>query len=60
MDALRASASALSASFMRAVHTRCDRPRIVEDPYGDVTVTVPTHIARAGVIPGAVRAAEES
>ena len=39
MDHNRASATALAASFIRAVHTRCDRPTLVEDPYGDRLVT---------------------
>ncbi|MBX3027150.1 class I SAM-dependent methyltransferase [bacterium] len=35
MDPQRASMTALAASLMRAVHTRCDRPPLLDDPYGD-------------------------
>jgi methyltransferase (TIGR00027 family) len=39
VDPLRASATALASSFMRAVHLRCDQQSIIEDPYGDRLVT---------------------
>ncbi len=39
MDAESASRTALAASLMRAVHTRCDPLRIVDDPWGDRFVT---------------------
>lgn len=35
MDPVKASLTALAASYMRAVHTRTDRPRLFDDPYGD-------------------------
>ena len=35
MDAARASVTALATSLIRAVHTRCDDPRLFDDPYGD-------------------------
>lgn len=39
MKADRASVSALATSLIRAVHTRCDVPTILEDPYGDRLIT---------------------
>lgn len=33
-----ASRTALAAALMRAVHTRRDRPRLLDDPWGDVLV----------------------
>jgi methyltransferase (TIGR00027 family) len=30
-----ASRTALVAALMRGVHTRCDRPRLIDDPWGD-------------------------
>lgn len=39
MDAARASITALGASLMRAVHTRLDRPALIDDPWGDRLVT---------------------
>src|SRR5215813_496548 len=35
MDEARASTTALGAALMRAAHTRLDRPRLIEDPWGD-------------------------
>ncbi len=35
MDVRRASFTALASSLLRAVHTRCDAPPLVEDPFGD-------------------------
>src|SRR4029453_1180332 len=35
MDETRASRTALGASLMRAVHSRLDRPRLSDDPWGD-------------------------
>jgi O-methyltransferase involved in polyketide biosynthesis len=34
-----ASRTALSAALMRAVHTRLDRPRLIDDPWGDRLVS---------------------
>jgi methyltransferase (TIGR00027 family) len=34
-----ASRTALGASLMRAIHTRVDRPRLIDDPWGDRLVT---------------------
>jgi methyltransferase (TIGR00027 family) len=45
MDETRASRTALGASLMRAVHTRLDRPRLIDDPWGDRLV--PEHERRA-------------
>lgn len=39
MDAARASMTALGASLMRAVHTRLDRPALIDDSWGDRLVT---------------------
>jgi methyltransferase (TIGR00027 family) len=39
MDAARASVTALATSLIRAVHTRCDDPRLFDDPYGDRLVS---------------------
>jgi methyltransferase (TIGR00027 family) len=33
------SGTALSAALMRAVHTRLDRPRLIDDPWGDTLVS---------------------
>src|SRR4030095_12152331 len=38
MDETRASATALGSAMMRAVHTRLDRPRLIEDSWGDQLV----------------------
>src|SRR5216110_605968 len=38
---MQASATALAASFMRAVHARCDQPVIIDDPWGDRLLTPP-------------------
>jgi methyltransferase (TIGR00027 family) len=35
MDETRASATALGSALMRAVHTRLDRPPLIEDSWGD-------------------------
>jgi methyltransferase (TIGR00027 family) len=35
VDTTRASATALATSLMRAVHTRLDRPPLIEDAWGD-------------------------
>jgi methyltransferase (TIGR00027 family) len=35
MDETRASTTALGSSLMRAVHTRLDRPPLIDDPWGD-------------------------
>lgn len=35
MDATRASMTALATSLMRAIHTRLDRPALIEDAWGD-------------------------
>jgi methyltransferase (TIGR00027 family) len=35
MDATRASMTALATSLMRAIHTRLDRPALIDDPWGD-------------------------
>jgi methyltransferase (TIGR00027 family) len=45
MDETRASRTALGASLMRAVHTRVDRPRLIDDPWGDRLV--PEHERQA-------------
>src|SRR4029453_3610725 len=45
MDETRASRTALGASLMRAVHSRLDRPRLIDDPWGDRLV--PEHERRA-------------
>jgi methyltransferase (TIGR00027 family) len=45
MDETRASRTALGASLMRAVHTRLDRPRLIDDPWGDRLV--PEHERQA-------------
>jgi methyltransferase (TIGR00027 family) len=34
-----ASRTALSTALMRAVHTRIDRPRLIDDPWGDTLVS---------------------
>jgi methyltransferase (TIGR00027 family) len=34
-----ASRTALATSLMRAIHTRVDRPRLIDDPWGDRLVT---------------------
>jgi methyltransferase (TIGR00027 family) len=34
-----ASRTALGAALMRAVHTRLDRPRLIDDPWGDTLVS---------------------
>ena len=39
MDEVSASRTALAASLMRAVHTRCDPVRILDDPWGDRFIT---------------------
>ena len=39
MDAARASLTALGTSLMRAVHTRLDRPALIDDDWGDRLVT---------------------
>src|SRR5262249_35151800 len=39
MDPLRASMSALGTSLLRAIHTRLDRPPLIDDPYGDRLVS---------------------
>lgn len=41
MDPHRASMTALAASVMRAVHTRCDQPPLLDDPYGDRLLAEP-------------------
>jgi O-methyltransferase involved in polyketide biosynthesis len=33
------SRTALGAALMRAVHTRLDRPRLIDDPWGDRLVS---------------------
>jgi len=35
VEQARASVTALGAALMRAVHTRLDRPRLIDDPWGD-------------------------
>lgn len=45
MDETRASRTALGTSLMRAVHTRLDRPRLIDDPWGDRLV--PEHERQA-------------
>jgi methyltransferase (TIGR00027 family) len=35
VDETRASTTALGSSLMRAVHTRLDRPPLIDDPWGD-------------------------
>jgi hypothetical protein len=35
MEQTRASVTALGSALMRAVHTRLDRPRLIEDSWGD-------------------------
>jgi methyltransferase (TIGR00027 family) len=39
MDVHRASLSALATALVRAVHTRCDDPPLIEDPFGDRLVS---------------------
>jgi methyltransferase (TIGR00027 family) len=39
MDAARASVTALATSLIRSVHTRCDQPKLLDDPYGERFVT---------------------
>jgi methyltransferase (TIGR00027 family) len=39
MDDAGASRTALAAALMRAVHTRIDRPRLIDDPWGDRLVS---------------------
>lgn len=36
---MTASRTALAAALMRAVHTRLDRPRVIDDPWGEVLVS---------------------
>jgi methyltransferase (TIGR00027 family) len=36
---MQASRTALTAALMRAVHTRLDRPRLIDDPWGDRLVS---------------------
>lgn len=36
---MTASRTALAAALMRAIHTRCDQPRIIDDPWGDRLVS---------------------
>ncbi|MCW3020558.1 MAG: hypothetical protein JWN10_2866, partial [Solirubrobacterales bacterium] len=35
MDEGRASTTAIGTALMRAVHTRLDRPVLIDDPWGD-------------------------
>lgn len=39
MSDANASRTALAAALMRAVHTRRDQPRLIDDPWGDVLVS---------------------
>jgi len=39
MDATRASLTALATSLMRAIHTRLDRPALIDDPWGNRLVS---------------------
>jgi methyltransferase (TIGR00027 family) len=39
VDATRASLTALATSLMRAIHTRLDRPALIDDPWGDRLVS---------------------
>ncbi|MBY0277186.1 class I SAM-dependent methyltransferase [Candidatus Binatia bacterium] len=36
---MKASRTALAAALMRAIHSRLDRPRVIDDPWGDRLVT---------------------
>lgn len=36
---MTASRTALAAALMRAIHTRCDQPRVIDDPWGDRLVS---------------------
>jgi len=39
MTELAPSQTALSAALMRSIHTRLDRPRVIDDPWGDRLVS---------------------
>src|SRR5262245_47765392 len=39
MEEYRASRTALGASLMRAIHTRWDRPALIDDPWGERLVS---------------------
>src|SRR4030095_18951 len=51
MDDPRASRTALGAALMRAVHTRLDRPRLIDDPWGDRLVLETERQAVANLVP---------
>jgi methyltransferase (TIGR00027 family) len=58
MDATRASLTALATSLMRAIHTRLDRPALIDDPWGDRLVLdeereAISRAAEAGLAPAA-------
>jgi methyltransferase (TIGR00027 family) len=56
VDATRASLTALATSLMRAIHTRLDRPALIDDPWADRLVSDDereslSHAAVAGLDP---------
>jgi methyltransferase (TIGR00027 family) len=60
MDPAQASMTALGASMMRAVHTRHDRPALIDDPWGERLVSDAERIRiRELVISGLSQEAQE-
>ena len=63
MDDHKASRTALATSLMRALHTRFDRPALLDDPWGERLVSEAEKdallLAHLGALPAAERAAVE-